>query len=244
MIPSSLTLLSRSTRDRSSLPVARSCALDRRGRFVIGACGFGLRRLLRAAGDVGDDVADVDHAARVVERIAIDRHARMARFLELVQQFAERDVDVDGLDVGARHHDVLDAQFAQPEDVVEHRAFFGREGPLVRARAAQALRSGLANRCRRDGRKQLHETPKASLIVWRVRADRYGAGCVLLCGSSRRVVGRRRRQPVVRRHRSVVRGSSCRSSRIGIRIGIGIGQVGKNASLQPSPSRRASASVM
>ena len=37
-------------------------------------------------------------------------------------------IDLDRLDVGARHHDVLDAHLAQPQDVVEHRPLAGRKG--------------------------------------------------------------------------------------------------------------------
>ena len=78
----------------------------------------------------------------IVERLGIDRHARMAGLLEQVQQVAERGVDLDRLDVGARHHDVLDAHFAQAQDVVEHRPLVGREGRRRRPRSRPARRRG------------------------------------------------------------------------------------------------------
>ena len=57
---------------------------------------------------VVEEVADVDHAARIVERVVVDGQARMAGALEHLEQFAERDVLLDRDDVGARHHDVVD----------------------------------------------------------------------------------------------------------------------------------------
>ena len=51
----------------------------------------------------------------------------MAGALEYPHQFAELDVLLDGDDVGARHHDVADAAFAQAEDIPEHPAFVRRE---------------------------------------------------------------------------------------------------------------------
>ncbi len=71
------------------------------------------------------------HAARIVEAFAIDRHARAAGILEDHHQLGDRDVLVDGLDVGARHHDVLDAYLAEAENVVQHRPLFGQEGRLA-----------------------------------------------------------------------------------------------------------------
>ena len=46
----------------------------------------------------------------------------------MYHQVAERDRHVDRLDIGSRHHDVLDTNLAEPEDVVQHGPFFGREG--------------------------------------------------------------------------------------------------------------------
>ncbi len=69
----------------------------------------------------------MDHAERVVERFAVDRHAGMAAVLELGHQLAERRVDLDGVDVGARDHDVGHAIVAEPKDVAEEHALLGRK---------------------------------------------------------------------------------------------------------------------
>ena len=50
---------------------------------------------------------------------------------EHAQQFAERDVLLHRDDVGARHHDVVDAALAQPEDVLEHPALVRREAEFA-----------------------------------------------------------------------------------------------------------------
>ncbi len=47
----------------------------------------------------------------------------MADLAEPVDDITDIDPRFDGLDIGARHHDVLDAQFAQLEDVLQDRAF-------------------------------------------------------------------------------------------------------------------------
>ena len=91
------------------------------GRQVVGA---GRRTV---TGDVADQILDVDHADGIVQRLAVDRHARMAGILEGAQQIDERDRHLDGGDVGARHHDVGDARFAQAQNVADEPTFLGRE---------------------------------------------------------------------------------------------------------------------
>ena len=51
----------------------------------------------------------------------------MAGGAEQVEQFAERRVGRDRDDVGARHHDVVDADAVEAEHVLEHRPLLGRE---------------------------------------------------------------------------------------------------------------------
>ena len=79
-----------------------------------------------------DQVADMNHADRIVERVVIGDQPRMAGILEHFHKFAERDVLLHGDDVGARHHDVVDAPFAQPKNILEHGAFFRREAGFAR----------------------------------------------------------------------------------------------------------------
>src|SRR6266568_3832028 len=45
--------------------------------------------------------------------------------LENFDKFAERNVLLDGDDIGARHHDSFDSGLPEPEDVLEHCGFFG-----------------------------------------------------------------------------------------------------------------------
>ena len=79
----------------------------------------------------GDEVADVHHAGRIVERLPVDDEARMRRGLEHLDEIAERDVLLHRDYVGARHHHVGDPPLAQAQDVLEHRAFFRREAGVA-----------------------------------------------------------------------------------------------------------------
>ena len=72
----------------------------------------------------------MDHAGRIVERVVIDHEPRMCGDLEHANQLADRDILLHGDDVGARHHDALDAAFAQPQNILEHGRFFRRETGL------------------------------------------------------------------------------------------------------------------
>ena len=79
----------------------------------------------------------MDHPARIIERFAIDRQPRMLGLAEHAHQLVDGDAVVDGNDVGARHHDVLDRELAEAEDADEHAAF------LHAQRAALAPRQGV-----------------------------------------------------------------------------------------------------
>ena len=90
----------------------------------------------------------MDHAARIVERLVIDREPRMLGLAEHAHQLVDGDRVLDGDDVGARHHHVLDRQLAEPEDAPEHVALLAAQrdrsccGPAHprSARAGQAPR--------------------------------------------------------------------------------------------------------
>ena len=73
-------------------------------------------------GDPRHQVADMNHPARIVERLVIDREARVFGLAEHAHQLIDGDAVVDGNDVGARHHDVLDGELAEAEDAAEHAA--------------------------------------------------------------------------------------------------------------------------
>ena len=104
-------------------------------------------RLRRARGHERDQVADVDHAGRIVERVVVDDEPRMAGALEHFDQFAERDVLLHGDDVGARHHDALDPAFAQAEDILQHGGFFGRKARLRLLGGEHEFEIGARRRC-------------------------------------------------------------------------------------------------
>src|SRR5262245_6806626 len=78
-------------------------------------------------GHESDQVADVNHADGVVERVVVHHKSRMAGTLEYSHQFAELDVLLDSDDVSARHHNIADTAFAQAENILEHPAFFRSE---------------------------------------------------------------------------------------------------------------------
>src|SRR5665811_637159 len=62
--------------------------------------------------------------------------------LERADQFADFDVLLHGDDVGAGDHDVADTALAQPQDVLEHPAFFRREAGFAgRHGVSTSLRS-------------------------------------------------------------------------------------------------------
>ena len=107
-----------------SRPAAR-CFLRRDGLLGIDR-GLG--------GHEGDQVADVDHADRIVERVVVGHEPRVPGLLEHLHQFADRDVLLHGDDVAARHHDVLDPAPAQRQDVPDHGALFRRNAGFAGAR--------------------------------------------------------------------------------------------------------------
>jgi hypothetical protein len=97
----------------------------------------------------------VDHAARVVERLVEERDARHPGVLEHPQELAQRLAFLHRDDVGARHHHVLHARAAEPQQAQQHAAFLGGEG------------AGLVVRLERDlqrvaqGRRALQAEPRA-----------------------------------------------------------------------------------
>ena len=90
--------------------------------------GFGL------LGDPRHQIADMDHAARIVERLVIDRQARMLGLAEHAHQLVDGHRVVHRDDVGARHHDVLDGELAEAEDAAEHAALLRTQCVALAAR--------------------------------------------------------------------------------------------------------------
>ncbi len=67
----------------------------------------------------------------MVDRVAVDRQARVARLGHGVDDGLRRGVLRDGDDIDPRHHDVARRGFLQAEDVVDHLAFFGFDDAVV-----------------------------------------------------------------------------------------------------------------
>ncbi|QTK79826.1 hypothetical protein AT6N2_C2184 [Agrobacterium tumefaciens] len=99
-------------------------------------------------GDVGQEVADMDHALGVIQRLVIDGHAGAPGFLEEDQRIADRHILVQTVDIDPWDHDIFNADFPEAEDVVQHRPFFGREGRtdfgVVHQRVGQILAQAFA----------------------------------------------------------------------------------------------------
>ena len=152
----------------------RCCAQDRRWARSSAVGSAGASSALRSAaalvarllGDVGKQIADVDHAARIVERFAhrpACANGRIPRRGIISSPMVMS--DLDRLDIGARHHDVFDAHFAEAQDVVEHGPFVGRERLVIARRRRQARRrSPRAGRCRCGARTGRHAIPEGRML--------------------------------------------------------------------------------
>ena len=86
----------------------------------------------------------MDHAARVVERFAIDREPRMLSLAEHGHQLGDGHRFLHGDDVGARDHDVLDGELAEAERVEQHGALLAAEGVAVRRATGKRVLDHLA----------------------------------------------------------------------------------------------------
>ena len=133
----------------------------------------------RIGGEEDNEIADVDHAARIVERLVIDGQAGMAGVAKAVEHLAQGRVERERDDVRARHHHVLDPDFVQRQHVLEDGALLGRE--LL----ARALLDRVFDIVAGRGRLQAEQGPHALKQARRLFAGNAG----------RRL---RRRLPVVR----------------------------------------------
>ena len=86
----------------------------------------------------------MDHAARVIERLVIDRETRMLGLAEHCHQLCDGNRLFHGDDVGPRHHDVLDRELAEAEDVEKHGALLCAEGVVARLAASERVLDHLA----------------------------------------------------------------------------------------------------
>ena len=88
------------------------------------------RLAISAMRHVADQILDMDHSDRLIEGLAIDWHPGMPGFTKPANQFGERLVDLDRLDICARDHDVSDVNFAQAENIVQQPSFFRGKGTI------------------------------------------------------------------------------------------------------------------
>ena len=117
----------------------------------------------RARGHERQEVADVDHAGRIVERVVVDHETRMAGAGEHFDQLADGDALLHGDDVGPRHHDALDPALAQGEDVLEHRGFCGREAGFALFSSQHEFKIG-ARRGRSPAEQDAHHAHEPAIV--------------------------------------------------------------------------------
>ena len=93
-----------------------------------------------------DQVADVQDADDVVQRVAIDGVARVRRLEHRLQRLLRRQRDRDRHHLGAGHHHVGDFLVGEVEDLVEHLLFLVLDLSLLRRRAEEHAQLGLGVR--------------------------------------------------------------------------------------------------
>lgn len=102
----------------------------------------------RLLGDIGQQIANVDHALRIIQRLIINRHAGAPGFLKEDQSFADGHILVETVDIHAWDHDIFDPNLPETQDIVQHSPLFGRKGGtdfgVVHQRVGQILAQALA----------------------------------------------------------------------------------------------------
>ena len=206
------------------------------GRERLLALGVGLGARRGARGHVGDQVADVHHADRIVERVVVDDEPRMRGAFEHLHQLAERDLLLHRDDVGARHHHVDRAPLAQAEDVPQHRAFARREPDIAGAVLEHAAKVG-AERVRLPAEQRPQRAREPAFAVRRVRRLSPPAPAPAGCGCRPRAD---RLSPKNLGWTNSDLGDRCRAwrdqmSALGLahHVGIGNADARKNGALEP-----------
>ena len=91
----------------------------------------------------GEQVAHVENADDVVERLAVDRIARERRVDHRRETLLRREVDRQRDDLGPRDHDVRDLLVREVEDLVEHLLLLPLELTRLGRSVEQHLELGL-----------------------------------------------------------------------------------------------------
>src|SRR4029078_8505195 len=77
---------------------------------------------------------------------------------ENAHQFADVDVLLDRNDIRARNHDIAHPTFTQPENVLEHPAFFRREAGFTGAHDIEDVLEVCAHGARLPTKQRAHRT--------------------------------------------------------------------------------------
>ena len=96
-----------------------------------------------AVDERGEQVAHVQDADDVVERLAVDRVAGERRVDDGREAFLGREFDREGDDLGPRHHHVRDLLVREVEDLVEHLLLLALELARLGRSVEQHLELGL-----------------------------------------------------------------------------------------------------
>ena len=94
----------------------------------------------------GEEVAHVQDADDVVERLAVDRVARVRRVEHRRERLLRRHLDRDRGDLGPRHHHVRRVLVAEDEDLVDHLLLFVLDLALLARARQQHAQLGLGER--------------------------------------------------------------------------------------------------
>ena len=102
-----------------------------RGLGRIGRGSHGDTRIDRVRGrflrEPAKQILHMDHAARIIQGLAEERDARNAGLAECAQQLRQAVALLEGDNVGAGHHDVIDPRAAEAQQPAQHLPLFIRK---------------------------------------------------------------------------------------------------------------------
>ena len=113
----------------------------------------------------------MDHAARIIQRIAEHRHAGMPGIAEQVQQFGQIGGDGNRINISARHHDMLYPHIAQRQNIAQKHPLIGAEMAIIETVIRQRKLQVLADAAIFDPKNFL-ESPKNSFPAGAVQCFR------------------------------------------------------------------------
>jgi hypothetical protein len=105
---------------------------------------------LLAPDQIGEYVLDEDHADHFIERVAIDRHARMAMFGKGGQHIGPWRIMGQRNDLSARDADIGRVQFGKMQQVAQHLTFQHRKVARFAGAAFSSCSSMMSSRWARS----------------------------------------------------------------------------------------------